>query len=323
MNLLFNCLLDYLMQGILLIDDEYRVVVWNAWMERVTGLSELEVIGKEVWAVCPRFAEPKFRRMLTDTIVHGRNCFCAGILHSTFVFPRDATAAQDMKRQNMQIEPFYYQEKTFALIQIIDITAQYRRIYHLQSLVKKLVTDVQAVKAEEEKVRHTAFHDPLTGLSNRKSLFDRLEYLIAHAKREQELLAVLFVDLDGFKTINDTFGHSGGDAMLKEVAARLKRTVRQNDVVARLGGDEFIVVLSNIIEPDKANYIAHQIRSAIAEKFNLDGNKVNMTASIGISLYPSDADEIANLLKKADQAMYSAKMFGKNDCRFYSSPNNG
>lgn len=321
MNLLFNCLLDYLMQGIMLIDDEYRVVVWNAWMERVTGLAELDVLGKEVGIVCPRFAEPKFRRMLEDTINHGRNCFCAGVLHNTFVFPSNGISAQDMKRQNMQIEPFYYQEKTFVLVQIIDITAQYRRIYHLQSLVKKLTTDVQAVKAEEERVRHTALHDSLTGLSNRKSLFDYLAYLTAHAKRQQELLAVLFVDLDGFKTINDTYGHSGGDAMLKEVAVRLKRTVRQHDIVARIGGDEFIVVLPNIIKPDKANHIAHQIRSAIAEEFYMDGNRVKITASIGISLYPSDADEIENLLNKADQAMYSAKMFGKNDCRFFSAKN--
>lgn len=321
MNLLFNCLLDHLMQGIMLIDDKYRVVVWNAWMERVTGLVELDVLGKEVGVVCPRFAEPKFRRMLEDTIQHGRKCFCAGVLHNTFVFPGKEISVQDMKRQNMQIEPFYYQEETFVLIQIIDITTQYRRIYHLQSLVKKLTTDVQTVKKEEERARHTASHDSLTGLSNRKSLFEYLEYLTAHAKREQELLAVLFVDLDGFKTINDTFGHNGGDAMLKEVAVRLKRIVRQHDIVARIGGDEFIIVLPNIIKPDKANYIAHQIRSAIAEEFYLNGNRMKITASVGISLYPSDADEIESLLNKADQAMYSAKMVGKNDCRFFSAKN--
>lgn len=316
---LLNCLLDNLAQGILLVDKEYRVVLWNGWMERVSGLNKAEVIGKKVSVVCPCFVELKFRRMLMDTIVRGQNCFFAGILHHAFVSPKNVEISQQTKRQNMQIEAFYHQGETFALIQIYDITVQYRRVHCLQNMIKRLEMDVKAVKKAEERARQSALYDPLTGVCNRNSLFDRLEYVMNQAKRAGWLVAVLFIDLDGFKIINDRHGHITGDNLIKEVAVRLKQTVRQTDIVARFGGDEFVVILPNIYDPAEANYVGQKIRHSIDEKFNLDGKIVSITASIGISLYPSDADNVENLLKKADQAMYSVKAFGKNDCQFAST----
>ncbi|MBP1764132.1 MAG: diguanylate cyclase/phosphodiesterase & domain with sensor(s) [Firmicutes bacterium] len=311
MQSLFNCLLDSLAQGIILVEKESRVVVWNGWMERLTGLTKTETIGKPVAQVCSSFAEPQFQHRLTDTIVNGQNCFFAGILHKTFVIPRDLENLQEAKRQNMQIEPVYCQDEPFALIQITDVTVQHRQIRCLQNLIKELEINVQAVKEAEESARHKALHDPLTGLYNRYLFYDHLEYLMAKANREGCQLAVLFIDLDGFKAINDTYGHIMGDVLLKEFAVRLKQTVRQTDIVARFGGDEFIVILPTVCDLSEANYVGQKIRKAVDGEFDLRGKTVNITASIGISLYPSDAGNVEDLLNKADRAMYVDKKFGK------------
>ncbi len=228
---------------------------------------------------------------------------------------RDSENSQEAKRQNMQIEPVYYQDETFALIQITDVTVQQRRIRCLQNLIKELEINVQAVKEAEESARHKALHDPLTGLYNRYLFYDHLEYLMAKANREGCQVAVLFIDLDGFKAINDTYGHIMGDVLLKEFAARLKQTVRQTDIVARFGGDEFIVILPAVRDLSEADYVGQKIRKAVDGEFDLHGKTVCITASIGVSLYPSDAGNVEDLLNKADRAMYLDKKFGKNHNR--------
>lgn len=320
MNSLFNCLLDRLAQGILLVDKEYRIVVWNGWLERVTGLTKAEVIGEKVSSVCPCFGELKFRRMLMDTLVHGQNCFLTGILHRNFVSPRDAELSQQCKRQNMQIEPFYYQDEPFALIQITDITVQYRRVRCLQTLIKELETDVRTVKEAEESARHSALHDPLTGLCNRNLFYDHLEYAINQTKRDKHYFpAVLFIDLDCFKHINDAYGHIAGDELLKAVANRLKECVRQTDVVARFAGDEFVILLPQIRRAYAADFVGEKIRQSIDKVFELEGNSIRITASVGISIYPVDANDVEGMIKRADQAMYAVKLLGKNNCRSYSA----
>ncbi|MEN6414308.1 MAG: diguanylate cyclase [Veillonellales bacterium] len=319
MNSLFNCLLDSLAQGILLVDKEYRVVIWNGWLERVTGLTKAEVIGEKVSSVCPCFAELKFRRILMDTLVHGQNCFFAGILHHAFVFPRDGGASQKAKRQNMQIESFFYQGEPFALIQITDITGQCRRVRCLQTLIKELESDIQTVKKAEASARHSALHDPLTGLCNRNLFYDHLEYAINQTKRDRHCFAaVLFIDLDSFKNVNDTYGHIIGDELLKKVAKRLKECLRQTDVVARFAGDEFVILLPKLRRFYAANFVGEKIRRSFDQAFEIEGISISITASIGISLYPVDAGDVEGMLKKADQAMYAVKTLGKNNYRLYN-----
>jgi diguanylate cyclase (GGDEF)-like protein len=169
-----------------------------------------------------------------------------------------------------------------------------------------------------KRVEYLAYHDGLTALPNR-SLFNKLlTQAISQAQRHRRQLAVAFVDLDGFKQINDTLGHEAGDELLTEVATRLKGCLRDSDAVARLGGDEFVVLLSELVEEKYAATVAEKIVTAIARPFTLLGQEFRVTASIGISTYPTDGLDEQTLMKNADVAMYQAKEDGKNQYQFYS-----
>lgn len=158
-------------------------------------------------------------------------------------------------------------------------------------------------------------HDTLTDLPNRRLLMDRLTTSIAHAKRNQGTMALLYLDLDGFKQINDTLGHDAGDTLLKLVAARLTATVRQEDTVARQGGDEFVIVLAEISHRDAVEKLVSKVLLAVSQPYLIEDRLVNMTTSIGVSLYPAHGLDNETLMKHADVAMYAAKQSGKNNYR--------
>lgn len=172
----------------------------------------------------------------------------------------------------------------------------------------------------EEKIRHMASHDGLTNLPNRALLLDRLSRALAGARRNRSGAAVLFIDLDGFKPVNDTLGHEMGDLLLKEVAVRLGFCVRETDTVGRYGGDEFIVVLTDITERDAVIRGADAINDTLIQPFALDGRKIEISGSVGIALYPEDAAESESLIRIADDAMYAAKQAGKGTHRFAPPP---
>ena len=188
----------------------------------------------------------------------------------------------------------------------------------LPSCYVSLFTDITDSWRRGEHIRHLAFHDALTDLPNRSLLLDRLERQIALAEREKRFFAVMFLDLDGFKLINDHHGHHIGDSVLKEVAERLKGLIRQSDTVARLGGDEFVVVLDNPTNKDEVAHIAHRVVTIINEPMEIHGAIAQVGASIGIATFPNDGDTPAALFKNADTAMYAAKVGGKNTYRFFS-----
>lgn len=183
------------------------------------------------------------------------------------------------------------------------------------------VQDITDRKCAEDKIYQLAFFDPLTNLPNRRMLLDRLTLGLTQAERFGRSLAIMFLDLDNFKRINDTFGHDVGDELLKEVATRLTSCVRGGDTVTRQGGDEFIIVLSEISEPDDAALVAEKIISSLNAPVYIAGHALQVTTSIGIAVYPiNGTDNTMNLMNKADKAMYAAKADGKNRYRFYSTP---
>ncbi|MDQ2075886.1 diguanylate cyclase domain-containing protein [Marinimicrobium sp. ABcell2] len=169
----------------------------------------------------------------------------------------------------------------------------------------------------EEKVWHNAHHDLLTGLPNRRLFQDRLEQEVKHAKRSNQPISVLFMDLDGFKYVNDTLGHDAGDLLLTEVAGRLTECVREEDTVARLGGDEFTVILTGADRREDVELVAHTIIEALAQPFQVAQSSVRISVSVGIAFYPQDASSPEALVEDADQAMYKAKKSGSNRMYFY------
>ncbi len=181
----------------------------------------------------------------------------------------------------------------------------------------RLQEEVAERQQAEERVMHLANHDALTGLPNRRLLIDRLGQALALAHRENHQVAVLFMDLDRFKTINDSLGHMTGDALLQNVARRLSETLREGDTVSRLGGDEFVVVLPSLDQPKAAEKVALKLVDALAPPIHLGGQELRVSASIGISLFPEDGRDTETLLRNADSAMYHAKDMGRNNYQFF------
>lgn len=182
-----------------------------------------------------------------------------------------------------------------------------------------LVRDVTERKELQDHIQHLAYHDPLTDLPNRAMFNRHLSHAMIQARRYYKGLAVLFIDLDRFKNINDTLGHDAGDRLLQEMARRLMASLRSGDLVARLGGDEFVVLLEEISDLGQVSQVARQILTALVKEYPLDGQMIHITASIGISTFPEDGRDEFSLMKHADVAMYRAKEGGKNNFQFYSA----
>ena len=165
-------------------------------------------------------------------------------------------------------------------------------------------------KRTETRLRHMARHDPLTDLPNRMLFHDRFDMALKRARRDNEYLALLYLDLDGFKEVNDNFGHELGDRLLREVAQRLVKCVRDSDTIGRMGGDEFTVLLANVHRPACAGIIADKIRAALGAPFDIQGHRLAISASIGAAVYPDDGEDIDRLFRRADADMYAAKRCG-------------
>src|SRR5687767_13774225 len=178
--------------------------------------------------------------------------------------------------------------------------------------------DITARKRYESHIRHLANHDALTGLPNRTLLRDRVEQAIVRARRASAHVALMYVDLDQFKLVNDSWGHGAGDALLLEVGARLKAAMRDGDTVARLGGDEFVILLSDLSRPGDGAVVARKLAAALARPVEFGGYALEVTGSIGIAIWPEDGGDLDSLLQCADAAMYRAKEAGRNGYQFYS-----
>ena len=184
------------------------------------------------------------------------------------------------------------------------------------------ISDITDLKNAQLKMETLAFFDPLTGLSNRRLFKNRLEKAVADSKRRGSFVALLFLDLDQFKRINDSLGHEAGDQLLVEIARRLEGSIRESDTVSRIGGDEFTVLLSDIDSSNGVRYIADKILKRLCEPMMLNNQEVSNTVSIGITIGPSDGDDASTLMRNADMAMYQAKAMGRNNYQFFSEAMN-
>ncbi len=264
-------------------------------------------------------------RFLRDAAPGGKNLF-------DLVHPVVAT------RLGEAIEELVTSERvaTFEVDRQIDeATDQHFEVRVLPVVAERvvvLIRDISDRKRTERRVSHLAYHDQLTNLPNRTLFRDRLELCLAMARRHDHMVAVMFVDLDRFKQINDSLGHRTGDALLVEVTRRLQESVRETDTVAldgrspvtvaRVGGDEFTVILSEVRDVQSVTKVATRILSAIADPIEIDGKNVLTTASIGIALFPVDGESIDTLLKNADTAMYHAKERGRNNYQLFTESMN-
>jgi diguanylate cyclase (GGDEF)-like protein/PAS domain S-box-containing protein len=285
----FKALVDNSPIAVVTLDMQNRIMACNPAFEKLYGYKSEEVTGKELDNLITNESTRSEAIAYTRNVIEGKN------IHSTGVRYRK-------NGQPIDVEIFG------VPVIVGDTQAGVLGMYH----------DITERKQVEKFLKYIATHDPLTGLPNRALFNDRLNHAIHAAKRQQNGVAVAFMDLDGFKSVNDTFGHEKGDILLVEVAQRLRDSVRESDSVARLGGDEFTFVFENIQNPRDAATVAEKILAAFTRPFEFEGEIVTITASIGISLYPDDDMDASGLLKKADAAMYAAKDFGSNTYELYS-----
>ena len=223
-------------------------------------------------------------------------------------------------------KPYRMIKKSGTTIWVDDSTSIVRdergNISHYQGIIID-VTEREVASREMHQIhlslQHIAHHDPLTGLPNRLLLFDRMQQSIKKAQRVKKQLAILYIDLDDFKPINDTLGHAAGDEVLKIVAKRLLNNIRAVDTVARIGGDEFVVLMECVSDIQDVESMAKKLNQSLKESIHWENHEVFITSSIGISLSPDDALDVEELMKKSDIAMYQSKKKGRNNYQFYSA----
>lgn len=273
-------------------DSDHRITVFNQAAEKIFGYSAEEIIGCQLDQLLPvryRSAHRRHMAHFRDSRLPAREMGNRGgivaLRKDGTEFPAEASIAV------LRGDPALY---------------------------VAILRDVTEKKRAAQRLEYLATHDSLTGLPNRMLLVDRLSHAIARAEREEEMVALLFVDLDGFKQINDSFGHAAGDELLRAVAKRIAGCVRGADTVGRLGGDEFAVILEALRHADGAASIAGHIIDRLREPFRLANSVVSISASIGITICPFDTKDVDRLLIDADRAMYAAKAAGKNRFEFYS-----
>lgn len=276
-------------QGIMITDAEHRIRKVNVAFSFITGWNEPEVIGRRDSMLSAGRDDPGLREEMQQA-VNGDGMW-VGELWS--------------RRRDGEVFP---EHRT-----VVAVRDGQRRLQHYLSMF----SDISAEKFAAERIHRLAHYDATTELPNRVLLQDRLLHAINHTGRGSGRLALLFLDLDGFKLINDSYGHAAGDEVLRLVGSRLMSRLRKADIVARIGGDEFAVVLSDVGEANDVQLICDQLLEVITEPYELSGQENRVTTSIGIALFPDDGSDVQTLLKRADAAMYQAKESGKNRYAFY------
>jgi diguanylate cyclase (GGDEF)-like protein/PAS domain S-box-containing protein len=279
---------DSTVEGIMVTDGAGIILSVNPAFSAITGYSAIEVIGQNAAMLKSERHDATFDATIVQSIVvHGRW--------------EGETWSQ---RQDGTI--FLARQSITLIRSTCDEPVHYVSIFN----------DISELWQKNEDTRHLAFHDLLTGLPNRSLLIERMNQLIARTDRKQSNVALMFLDLDGFKAVNDTLGHETGDDLLVMVAKRLVAQVRSLDTVARLGGDEFVILLNNPASSDEVANIAQRIVESINLPMHFDEKTARVGVSIGIAIYDIDGSTPAQLLKSADSAMYLAKAAGKNTFRF-------
>ena len=277
-------------EGMMVTDDEGRILSVNPAFSQISGYAAEEVIGHLAYELTSSHQDIKFYSRMRQTISH--------------------TGYWEGEIWHQHKNGDHYL-----------VSLRFNTVFDGKGNVLRhvaLFTDITKKKATEEAIWKQANFDTMTGLPNRRMFNDRLRQEIKKAARDQLPMALIFIDLDGFKAVNDTLGHDFGDILLKQVAERLLQCVRNTDTVARLGGDEFTVILSELKEPGDVVRIVQDILHCLARPFQLKHEIAHISGSIGISLFPDDGDEAEHLIKNADQAMYLCKQQGRNRFNYFT-----
>jgi len=289
-------IIEQIHDSVIAMDMEGYITSWNKGSELLLGYSAKEMIGQHVKTLYMKEDCELVKKNFAQLLQRGEQKTEIRLIKKSKEIIFADLSLSLLKNENGEVIG------TIGYIQ--DIT-EHKKVQ-------------EALDEQKEILRYQAQHDAMTGLPNRVLFFDRLEQGIEKSKRQKVGLALFFIDLDKFKHINDSLGHAIGDRVLKLISKRLKATIRREDTLARLSGDEFTVIMEEVVHEEDASLLAEKILNVLSEPMYIDGHTLYVSGSIGISLYPKDADNAQNLLKFADTAMYKAKEEGRNNYQFYS-----
>ncbi|HIF52079.1 MAG TPA: EAL domain-containing protein [Thiotrichaceae bacterium] len=320
-KLALHKIMDATDSGIIILNKDARIQIWNKWLATYTDLSQSSVINKTLHEV---FGDAVHKRV-HSVIDHALNKN-----QSTFLSPRLNKHPLPLYRKN-DVKELLYQKITisklttedderYCIININDVSASAKREASLKKQTQALKETTENLKISEKIIRHVALHDSLTTLANRILFSDRLNMAIEQARRQNEFVSIMLIDIDYFKQINDSYGHDTGDKLLIEIGNRIKSCIRSSDTAARLGGDEFAVIQTQLkkLDLDGISKLAGKLNEILSSPIILDGRIIKTGASIGISVFPLDADNSTDLVKNADLAMYNAKENGRSNWQLYS-----
>ena len=283
-------------EGILIADAETRIIAVNQAFTRITGYAEAEAVGK------------RSRMFRIDQTGQGQNARMLAALDAEGHWQGEFLD----RRKNGEWFPVWLS------LSAVRNQFDHNRITHYVAVF----SDITVRKEAEDRLQFLANHDPLTGLPNRSHFIQRLELAVTDARNNQSELAVLFIDLDRFKLINDSFGHHAGDDLLRLLAARLSCSLGEEGLLARLGGDEFTVLFEGVASRAHLEEVTQRLLAELSKPLHLEEHELFVTASIGVSIFPADGEDAATLLRNADMAMYRSKDAGKNTCTFFAGDMN-
>lgn len=297
-NILYDILND-VNEGIVILNEELNISLWNHYMEEITGIAKGKVISKNVYAVLPNLKVNYFIQAVDNALNNGRKMFFSAAMHKELISNKEYL--------NLKISRLEKDNKKFLLLEFIDVTNQFIQISTLKSHVLELCVVNKELMEKEKIIKKLAYYDNLTGVANRTLFYEIAEKFLNNAKRKNNLLGLMFIDVDKFKSINDTYGHEAGDRILVQVANILKEATRKNDIVARHGGDEFLILLPDVKSFKNFEIIISRIMSNKNKTIDYNGNQIDLSFSIGASVYPYDGNSIDQLITAADKAMYAEK----------------
>ncbi|GAC1414301.1 MAG: hypothetical protein NVSMB66_7400 [Candidatus Doudnabacteria bacterium] len=277
--------------AVFMMDARGHITTWNKGAELQFGYKEKEVLGKDFSLIFTnedkRLGLPK--KELNEAKKNGR-------------------AEDERQHVNKKGQTFWC---SGVVVKFEDSNGKFVGL-------SKVVRDISERKKNEETIKHQAMHDTLTGVANRRLMFEELAIALASSKKNKDIFALSFIDLDHFKTINDTEGHSTADLLLQKVAIKLAGSVGSENTVARFGGDEFVLILKNLKNRDQVNKIVKKVLKTLQPSYNINNKEIHIKASMGVAIYPEHGKDIGHLLKSADEALYDAKKAGGNCYKFYS-----
>ncbi|WP_102398773.1 diguanylate cyclase domain-containing protein [Haloimpatiens massiliensis] len=308
-KILYDTLND-INEAIILLDENFNIALWNSYMEHVTGITKEAALYHNIYDFLPNLDKNYFRKSLKQVLNDGYKMFFSAAMHKEIII--------NGHYLNLKISRLQTDYSKLLLLEFTNVTNQFIRINQLKNYINQLSSLNKKLKYKEVQIKKLAYYDKLTNVPNRTLFYKIVEKFLINADRTKSLLALMFVDVDNFKFINDTYGHKSGDNILISVANSLNNCTRKGDIVARFGGDEFLILLPNIKNPNDYKVIVSRILNERNKPIYCNGEKIKVSLSIGVSLYPFDGKSLDELISNADKSMYIVKNNGGNNFTLYN-----